>query len=434
MKNCSNQRGVSASHRGQMMVLVALGLVVILGFAALATDMGLLWTQRRQVQAAADAAALAGDHEIFTGNGSDDNTTPIKDAAFADATQNGFTDTSISGGTATVTVNAPPASGPYAGNAHAVEVIVTKTEPTYFMRALGITSVPISARAVAQYNPSPDCVIALNPSANNALVVSGSGKLTASCDIAVDSTSTSGLVGSGSANITVNSPGTAINDVASSASQCSGPPSCDPKPSFAAAVTPDPFSSLTPPSLGGCTATNYKISGKGVTGSISAGTYCMGITVQGGASLTLGPGTYILDGGGLTVSGSTITDNGSGVTFFNTGTKSSFGTINVTGGSAATLSAPTSGTYNGILFYEVDDASITGGANTKNTISGGSTGAFTGAMYFPTTNLIFSGGASNPDCTEIVADTITISGASSVNNACAEFGGGSPIKTPTLAE
>jgi hypothetical protein len=87
-----------------------------------------------------------------------------------------------------------------------------------------------------------------------------------------------------------------------------------------------------------------------------------------------------------------------------------------------------------LLFWEVDDASITGGANTKSTVSGGSAGKLTGALYFPTTNLIYSGGSSNPDCSELVADTIAVTGTSNLNNACAEFDGGSPIKNPTLAE
>ena len=45
---------------GQIMVLLALGLVALLGFTALAVDLGMAYADRRQAQNAADAAALAG--------------------------------------------------------------------------------------------------------------------------------------------------------------------------------------------------------------------------------------------------------------------------------------------------------------------------------------------------------------------------------------
>ena len=49
-----------ADERGQVAIVVALMLVVLLGFAALVVDVGLNWAARTQAQAAADAAALAG--------------------------------------------------------------------------------------------------------------------------------------------------------------------------------------------------------------------------------------------------------------------------------------------------------------------------------------------------------------------------------------
>lgn len=48
------------SERGQMLVIVALGLTVLIGMAGLVIDGGMALSNRRQVQNAADAAALAG--------------------------------------------------------------------------------------------------------------------------------------------------------------------------------------------------------------------------------------------------------------------------------------------------------------------------------------------------------------------------------------
>jgi len=94
------------SLSGQVMLLVAISLVVLLGLAGLATDAGILWTEKRQMQSAVDAAAVAGVLAV-------DRSSDVTAAAKMDAGVNGFTD-----GTSGVvlTVNNPPVSGSYAGD------------------------------------------------------------------------------------------------------------------------------------------------------------------------------------------------------------------------------------------------------------------------------------------------------------------------------
>ena len=48
------------SDRGAMLIMVAVSLMVLIGFSAIVVDYGVLWVSRNQAQAAADAAALAG--------------------------------------------------------------------------------------------------------------------------------------------------------------------------------------------------------------------------------------------------------------------------------------------------------------------------------------------------------------------------------------
>ena len=48
------------SERGQMLILFVLALGVLMGFTAMTIDVGLIYVQRRKLQNAADAAALAG--------------------------------------------------------------------------------------------------------------------------------------------------------------------------------------------------------------------------------------------------------------------------------------------------------------------------------------------------------------------------------------
>jgi Flp pilus assembly protein TadG/phage terminase large subunit-like protein len=57
LHNLKNQNGVSA-------IILALALVVLLGFAALAVDMGYIFAARNELQNAADAAALAATREL----------------------------------------------------------------------------------------------------------------------------------------------------------------------------------------------------------------------------------------------------------------------------------------------------------------------------------------------------------------------------------
>jgi hypothetical protein len=59
--------GGRTGERGSVAVLVALALAVLLGFAALVVDVGLLWAVRAEAQTAADAAALAGAARLADG-------------------------------------------------------------------------------------------------------------------------------------------------------------------------------------------------------------------------------------------------------------------------------------------------------------------------------------------------------------------------------
>jgi uncharacterized membrane protein len=91
------------------LVFAALALVVLIGFAGLAIDMGALRYQKRLQQTAADGAAIAGATNLSFGG--------VTSGAQSAATANGFTDNT--GGTTctnnpgtvgciTVTVNNPP--------------------------------------------------------------------------------------------------------------------------------------------------------------------------------------------------------------------------------------------------------------------------------------------------------------------------------------
>lgn len=61
------RRIASLEDRGQALVIVALAMVVLIGFLALAIDAGNAYAQRRRMQNAADAGALAGARALALG-------------------------------------------------------------------------------------------------------------------------------------------------------------------------------------------------------------------------------------------------------------------------------------------------------------------------------------------------------------------------------
>ena len=140
VKNNARNPGES----GQMLILFVLGLGVLLGMVAMSVDVGLILHERRSEQNAADAAALAAVAEL-----PESPSLAIK-AAKKWAQNNGY---GPSGG-ATVTVNTP-----YQGNPGAVEVIIEKEQPFIFALALGLDSVGVHARAVAEVEPPRDFAI-----------------------------------------------------------------------------------------------------------------------------------------------------------------------------------------------------------------------------------------------------------------------------------
>ncbi len=113
-----------ALRNGKIIVLVALSLIGVVGIVAIAADGGLLLDQRRRVQAAADAAALAAACDLFKNyptNAGVDKSNTAADLAKAIAAADGFNNDQK---TSFVTVNIPPKDGDHIGQAGYVEVII----------------------------------------------------------------------------------------------------------------------------------------------------------------------------------------------------------------------------------------------------------------------------------------------------------------------
>jgi Flp pilus assembly protein TadG len=128
-------------REGGSFFLVGFGVPVIVGGLAMAIDTGIWYVEKRKTQQIADGASLGAMRTIKNGG----TVATARNVALADAQRNGY----VAEAGSTFTVNSPPTSGPYAGQANAVEVIVTRGLPTYFSRYFLASSQTINARSVS---------------------------------------------------------------------------------------------------------------------------------------------------------------------------------------------------------------------------------------------------------------------------------------------
>jgi hypothetical protein len=442
MENAMRNR----NEADQALILTALALVVLMGFAGLAIDMGVMRYDKRLQQTAADAAAIAGASNLAFGG--------VAAGAQDAATRVGYTDnggeqvstcTGAAVGTICDQVNSVqttggPQSGPHANDPNYVEALVAVVHPTYFMKILGINTETITARAVASNLGGNGCLYTLGPPPSSIEGNDDAEINAAGCTI----------VDNGNFNIN----GSDL-DVSAYSFSVSGPSSgasatcttSGPCPTFAVPAAADPLSTLTPPCPSCSGGNTINVMGGGIaicgtgcvfsggTYTIGPGTYCS-ITIQGGASdhVVFSPGVYIIDGksagcpsDSLNIPGNdTIT--GTGVTFYFTNSS----TLNMSGKPDIKLTAPDStGTYPGILMYQ--DSNDTNKAGP--TVGGKSGSKYNGALYFPKDQLTFYGN-NNIDVAVVVSDSINMNGNPivTVQGSAGLPPGVSLIKNATLVE
>lgn len=133
-------RTLREDREGAVLVIFALALVVLIGFAGLGAEVGLWYIAKRGAQGAADAAAYSAAVDYHAGDIS-----YIAETAKAIAAQYGYVDGSDG---VTIAVNRPPRSGTYHTNSDAVEVVIDAPQRLLFSK-LFLPAMTVSARAVA---------------------------------------------------------------------------------------------------------------------------------------------------------------------------------------------------------------------------------------------------------------------------------------------
>jgi Flp pilus assembly protein TadG len=350
-----------SKDRGQVLVIFAGGLVLLMGVGALVVDLGFSFMTRRMEQNVADPAAIAAARWIPAAEAGSASITDMRMTACGVARQNGLfrnapdnsscTQANDPDGT-TLTVNFPPSgnAGTFAGRPGFVEVVISRTTGTLLGRVVGIPTVKVTSSAVAAFttgDSNSNSLVALDKNGcdpNSTGTISGTGTVV-KIQPAIDPTTGLPFVG-GYVHVNstcgnpsnINTPGTCGSGEGQSALGINGNGSDLQAPrvyvtgtcsksnnnSFnsplveGAVQIGDPLVDLPPPQLadqspGRCGQTGPFLQPTGPnskgcnfpsgTTVLDPGVFYGGWTISNNTTLQLRPGIYYIAGGGITLSG-----------------------------------------------------------------------------------------------------------------------------------
>lgn len=425
-------------EKGQIIVILALGMVAILGITALAIDGSLLYSQRRNDQNTADSAALAGAgaaaHKLRDFNPSDFSCDPgstslarqasdlAVNAAIESALVDGVNldryDLSNQNGV-TVRCDKDSAQNDYLD----IHVMVTSSSEqseenptpkiqTYFLQAFSNNSLQTTVEAIARVYPNQpfaygNALVSLANSCgknsggiffngNSLTDITSGGIFSNSCVDAGGSTTvkvTGGSVHAYSTTGCNNFTPSVTNTTCSKASE-----------KIPTGILPDP----TCPYYGDDA---FKKVYSKTSSSIGPGWYPGGIHLKSGYSVELLPGLYCIEGGLSNHAQSKLI--GHNVTLYfldnssvslNQNTGSGYGT-DLTAPSCATSVCGVPHAVEGLLMY------FKTGQAAQVTINGGSNNNYTGTIYGENTNFTINGGTEISSFnTQIIGNYIYVSG------------------------
>ncbi len=423
-------------ERGQVMVILVVTIVILLGFAALAIDGGMVYSDRRIAQNAADAAALAGAGDAGQrlknillsdwdcGSSFNSAISHARDAAIASAAENDFTITHTLGvieNLVTVTCNS---SANPADNYLDVHVRIDDETPTTFAHLFFNGELKNTVEATARVTPRM-------PFAGKNAIVS----LTDNCGSHFDK----GIVfgGNGNTNIhggnihsnsclTLNGSAGVINIVGGVAEYDGGNAYVN---NGGMSISPTPVPSLEDvilDNLAHYCASTPPAQNSGDPDVLLPGTYQNMISVNNNKTKTMRSGLYCLrngirvNGGGTLLSEVTEGASEGGVTIVILN-----GNFDVAGNATVKLKAPpidcdaTPDSYNltcptaipGMLIY------LPPGNNGRVSVTGTSDSEYTGTIYAPDGFIDVGGTSSTLEdiYAQLIANSVLIHGDTTLN-------------------
>src|SRR4051795_13626156 len=401
------------SRRGNVLAIAAATMPLFIAAAGLAPDT-IQWTLwKRQLQRAADSAAISGVYNRESNDGRTTgaiNGTATDTAVAHDLTVNLHTFYSLKTGFPTISY--PADSGVMTDQ---VTVTVAIQQPLSFSSMFLSTPPTILAASTAASIPAGGdaCIEALDPNSKDAVYFSGNADVyMPDCDVFSNSSNSNAAAAKGSSKVTANTVG-GVGGVASSSNfTVSAYRPYSPK-------LADPFSGVTPdPS--DMTCSNIALDEKTKTTDYPVGTNCFSsLSVGSNKSLNLdtlmgtGAKTIYINGGSVDFKGNFTCTNCT-IVLTNKTASSPIGSVTANAGTNVNITAQTSGTYKGIAIYQDRRATD---CNNCNKINGNSASLITGALYFPSQELQYNGtGTTVATCTMFVAGRITFTGNSTTSN------------------
>ncbi len=388
--------------RGNALIIVAASLPLIMGSVGLASDT-IQWTLwKRELQRAADSAAIAGVYA------------KVQSASYRNAvTEDLAHNNDVASFTVHTNAENSPTTGAYTADPFAVRVLLAAQKQLSFSSMFMQSPPMIRATATATIVPTGDyCVISLENTAATGISVGGTANVDLGCGMITNSTSLNAAVAFGNSVVEA-SPIAAVGGIQASENWADTVQLLP----FTLAQQ-DPFANISPPvPTGACP--NVLVNSN-QTATLNPGCYGS-MTLRG--NVTLNPGTYVLDGGNLTVGAQAVVTCNGCVFVLTSRTAStnptSIGSVTINAGARLNLTAPTTGTYAGILMYQDRRAPTSTASNYQNLINGNSSSSFQGAFYFPSQQTTFNGTAGmSTACMQLVARRVIFSGTASISNSC----------------
>ena len=421
----AGRRSRGGDERGAVMVIMTLLLVVVLMFVALAVDLGHAREERRQVQAAADAAALAATDDVSAATFSwpavvtdaklyGSQNVGVPTSAWVGCTDTGALSYRPDSVNNDACISADSSVAPTRIRVH----IPLQGVKTHFASIIGISSLQVSASAVGGISGTGPCdLCVLSPTASYALSGTGNASFNVmNGAVVVNSTGSpaASLTGSPAASLTAVRIG---GPAAPSRFTTTGNATYNPTPVTENPVS-DPLASIpmcpgagTPSPCPTTVQTNVILNAN-QSQTISPGIY-NSISASGNGNLTMNPGTYIITGSlSFTGNGNLI---GNGVTLYFACAEypspcsngESGATFALTGNGIMTMSAPTSGVFQGLSIF----------ADRNNTASDSLTGngsGFSGTIYQKSGNLTLTGNGQTLN-SRVIVNTVALVGNGSIN-------------------
>lgn len=393
------------SERGNVLIVTALAMPLLIGSAGLATDtiQWALW--KRQLQKAADSAAIAGVYARMAGQN-------VPAAVNYDLGPNTTPGNNRTGYTL---LGAPvigyPSNTADWNNAVSVQLQMQNRLPfsSMFMSAAPIITASATAAGV---ETGIYCVVSLENANVTGITAGGNTSVNFGCGMITNSTSMDAAVAFGSSSVRA-TPVAAVGGLDSTDNWASGTTLLP----FTVAQQ-DPFRDVQMPSVPSTCNERLDDQPSRVTDFTVGGTQMGPVTkclnrVDVKGDMTLQPGTYIVTGDFKVNASARLSCNG--CTFILTSPTGTTPQIDLNGGATLDLRAPTTGDYAGLLFFQDRNATNVSG----NKINGNASSVLEGAFYFPGQEVEYTGNASVTfGCVKIVARRVRFMGNSRLTDNC----------------